>query len=69
MPSASTKKQERLASSAAGMTKKSLDGLGTRALENIKALGSLEKFGSRRGQGRRVTNDVLAILKQRKKAK
>ena len=61
-----TIRNTRLAESAAGMSKKALNGLGTRALQNIQALGSLEKFGSRAGQGRRASKNIKAILDGRK---
>jgi len=62
-----TIRDERLARSAAGMSNKALKGLGTKALQNISALGSLEKFGSRAGQGRRASKAIAAILKERGK--
>ncbi len=62
-----TTRQNRLGTSAAGMSDKALRGLGTKALQNIKALGPLGKFGSRAGQGRRATKTVRAILKERNK--
>ena len=43
--------------------------MGTRALENIKALGSLEKFGARAGQGRTATGNIKKELESRAKKK
>jgi len=62
-----TTRQNRLGTSAAGMSDKALRGLGTKALQNIKDLGNLGKFASRAGEGRRATKTVRAILKERNK--
>lgn len=62
-----TTRQNRLGTSAAAMSDKALRGLGTKALQNIKALGNLGKFASRAGEGRRATKTVRTILKGRGK--